>query len=579
MKAIAFKKFGILLSASLLCFFARGQVFPVTTTDDSGPGSLRDAMADALITGGGTIVFSNVSGTIILESGLPDIDVNLTIVGSGPERVTIDGNQLHRIFHISPGVVCDISGLNMQRGLASTNDPSPVYTRAAIFSEGFLSLSNCFLHDNGPSPGTNAPGPGGGGAIASSGEMLVLNSVTISNNYTRFPSLALGASNVRATNCLFIKNRSDDGAPNGAAGDSIFSNCTFTQNTAWLTGEGGGIAGWGNLTLLDCKISKNIGDHDSGGIYFNGNSLIISNSAIDNNYAGTSISAINAKGNDIEIINSSISGNESFGSYGAMFLNGNVFLNGCTVSSNTTLSFYPGIMLNSGTLTMTNCTISGNRGLSEPGGAISGVGTFQAVNCTIAFNGRGVQTFGSSTFYALNTIIANNGTGATNGDFFGTLTSQGHNLIGRLSTNTIIVGSTNGEIHGVEPLLAPLRNNGRLTSTHALMRGSSAINAGTSIGAPSTDQRGIARPCGTEVDIGAFEYDTLLFTDISRVNSTNIHLQVEGSPNSFCTIQASSNFLDWENVFASGNGTGVWEFVDQDAGNHPKRFYRALTGN
>src|SRR5262249_43012178 len=112
---------------------------------------------------------------------------------------------------------------------------------------------------------------------------------------------------------------------------------------------------------------------------------------------------------------------------------------------------------------------------------------------------------------------------------------------------------------------------------YALMRGSPAINAGTSHGAPLTDQRGIPRPCGKEVDIGAFEYDALLFTDISRVNSTDVHLQVEGSPNSLCTIQASSNFMDWANVFASSNGLkGVWEFIDQDAGNHPNRFYRAL---
>jgi hypothetical protein len=71
---------------------------------------------------------------------------------------------------------------------------------------------------------------------------------------------------------------------------------------------------------------------------------------------------------------------------------------------------------------------------------------------------------------------------------------------------------------------------------------------------------------------------TLRFTDISRVNATDIHLQVEGLPGSVCTIQATSNFLDWEDVFASGNGpTGILEFIDQDAGNHPNRFYRALT--
>ena len=579
MKTFAFKKLGVLLCAIMLCSFAHGQFFQVTTTADSGPGSLRDAMTNAIAAGGGTITFPNLSGTISLQSALPDIAVDLTIIGSGPANVTIDGNQLHRIFHITPGVVCEISGLNLQRGSASTNDP-PLYSRAAIYNEGTLSLSNCFLHDNGPAP-TYPLGIFGAGALASSGQSLVLNYVTISNNYSRAPA-ALDASNVRATNCLFIKNRTDDGAPIGVGGDSVFSDSTFTQNTAWLTGKGGGISAGGNLTLLSCYITNNHGDYGVNGIEFKGNDLIISNSVINNNTGSSHISAIEASGNNIVVLNSSICGNYSYGSYG-IALNGNAYLSGCAICSNSNGSaFNSGISI-LGTLNLTNCTISSNKSTYQPGSAIE-VGdsstTVEAVNCTIAFNGFGVQNIANGTVYALNTIIANNGTGPTNGDFKGTLTSQGNNLIGNLNTNTIIVGSTNGNIYGRDPLLGPLQNNGGPTPTHALMRGSPSINAGTSIGAPLTDQRGIARPCGTEVDIGAFEYDVLLFTDISRVNATNIHLQVEGPPNLSCTIQASSNFLDWANVFASSNGLkGVWEFVDQDAGNHPNRFYRAVTGN
>jgi hypothetical protein len=149
----------------------------------------------------------------------------------------------------------------------------------------------------------------------------------------------------------------------------------------------------------------------------------------------------------------------------------------------------------------------------------------------------------------------------------------------------IIVGSPNGDIYGVDPLLGPLQNNGGLTLTHALLTGSPAIDAGTRTGAPLIDQRGVVRQFGIWVDIGAFEsqYSMLTnevhITSISREDS-NIHVRVEGPPGSICTIQASSNLLDWENVFISGNGpTGIWEFVDQDAGNHPNRFYRARIDN
>jgi len=577
MKTIEFKKLTIFLCASVFCLRAHSQTFQVTTTADAGPGSLREALTNAYAAGGGTITFANLSAPISLLSALPDISGNLTILGNGPTNTAINSYRTNRIFNVLASAACSISDLSIQGGRPPlTTPPYPVSASFAIFNAGALSLSNCFVRDN----GSGDYGTGGGGAIYSTGSGLVLNNVIVSNNYSHFISALVG-SNVRATNCSFVNNHAGDWPPI-SVGDSVFVDSTFTRGGAHTSGDGGGISAGGNLTLLNCNVVNNYGDFSTGGIYFRGNNLTILNCAINNNNASGRYGGIYAVGTNILILNSSISGNSAFDSNGGMTVYGysNACLSGCTVSSNrSTLSSYGTGIATSGTFNMTNCTISGNSTGYSPGVGVYCVqnGTIQAVNCTIAFNGRGVQTYGTVTFYALNTIIANNGTGPTNGDFFGTLTSQGYNLIGNLNTNMTIVGSTNGNIYGVDPLLGPLQNNVGPTLTHALTRGSPAINAGTSIGAPLTDQRGIARPCGTDVDIGAFEYDTLLFTDISRVNSTNIHLQVEGPPNSLCTIQASSNFLDWENVFTSSNGTGIWEFVDQDAGNHPKRFYRAFS--
>jgi hypothetical protein len=576
MKTFAFKKFALILSATLLCHCAYSQTFEVTTTDDSGPGSLRDAMTNAIATGGGTIVFTNLSGTISLQSALPDISGNLSIVGNGPANTVIDGYRTNRVFNVLAGANCMISDLTVQgSGPILTGYP---YGTMAIVNGGAMSISNCFVHDT----GSGSPGVGAGG-IASGGTGLVLNKVVVSNNVAAYG--AFSASNVRATNCLFINNSENDGAPIGVGGDSVFSDTTFTKNSARLTGQGGGIWAGGNLTLLNCNVVSNWGDFSAGGIYFNGNNLTISNCAINNNTSSRT-GGIYATGTNIVILNSSISGNSASDNCGGIVMGPNGYLVGCTISSNSTgFGHVAGIAVFGnaapGTVSMTNCTISGNWTSFAPGAGVlcEYHGVVQAVNCTIAFNGYGVDTtaYGPGNFYALNTLIANNGFGLTNGDFSGTFNSMGYNLIRNLTTNTVVAGSTNGDIYGVDPLLGPLRNNGGPTLTHALTRGSAAINAGTSIGVPLIDQRGIARPCGKAFDIGAFEYDTLLFTDISRVNSTNIHLQVEGPPNSVCTIQASSNFLDWANVFASSNGLkGVWEFVDQDAGNHPNRFYRAL---
>ena len=56
-------------------------------------------------------------------------------------------------------------------------------------------------------------------------------------------------------------------------------------------------------------------------------------------------------------------------------------------------------------------------------------------------------------------------------------------------------------------MLGVLATNGGPTATMSLLSGSPAIDAGTTTGAPSTDQRGLPRPGpgNPGVDIGAFE--------------------------------------------------------------------------
>ena len=70
---------------------ARAALLTVTTTADSGAGSLREAMTTALANPGADTITFSVSGTIRLASSLPDIASSggaLTIDGAG-QTITI----------------------------------------------------------------------------------------------------------------------------------------------------------------------------------------------------------------------------------------------------------------------------------------------------------------------------------------------------------------------------------------------------------------------------------------------------------------------------------------------------------
>ena len=96
-------------SASILCvlFFAisisaYANTITVTDTNDSGPGSLRQALAD--VNDGDTINFA-VTGTIGLTSGELLVDKAITISGPGAENLAVNGNAKSGVFHVTGGTV------------------------------------------------------------------------------------------------------------------------------------------------------------------------------------------------------------------------------------------------------------------------------------------------------------------------------------------------------------------------------------------------------------------------------------------------------------------------------------------
>ncbi len=158
------------------------------------------------------------------------------------------------------------------------------------------------------------------------------------------------------------------------------------------------------------------------------------------------------------------------------------------------------------TLTLSNSTVSGNEASGGDGGGIFNSGAVTLINSTVSGNssqlGRGGGIFNSGAVNFRNTIIAGNSSSSKGPDCFGTLTSQGFNLVENVAGCTI-TGSEDTIIGDAS--LDVLADNGGPTETHALLAGSSAIDAGDPASTLTIDQRGVSRPQGPRIDIGAFE--------------------------------------------------------------------------
>jgi hypothetical protein len=191
------------------------------------------------------------------------------------------------------------------------------------------------------------------------------------------------------------------------------------------------------------------------------------------------------------------------------------------------------------TVTFINSTIAGNNG-----SGIDNFGTLFAVNTTIAYNkpnelrsaGLRNELGGAATLY--NSIVALNFGFYDYSDIVGAVsTASSYNLIGTGGSGGLTAANSTGNLLNVASarLAAGLANNGGPTETIALLKGSPAIDAGSSViqgvVVPTSDQRGSARPeyGSGAVDIGAFESPAFGNPAVFTVTSTSNDPGVAGS--------------------------------------------------
>ncbi|MHC0061782.1 beta strand repeat-containing protein [Nostoc sp. UIC 10890] len=367
----------------------------VTNTNDSGEGSLRQAILNAnafagadTITFAGSVFTDATPDTITLTSGQLNITDALTINGLGANNLSISGNNSSAVFRVNDGnnsnqISVVINDLTVTGGTDNS-------LAGGIFNQENLTLFNSSVSEN----------TGNYGGIYNGGTLSIANSTVLGNNGSiggilNFGSLSLTNSSVSDNIGTTYGGIQNQGTLLNITGSTI------SNNTATSAGGAGGIAHFnGTFNLINSTVSGNTGVVNAAGIL--------------------SISIAN-------LTNSTISGNTTKNGAGGISNSGTLNLINSTVTNNTTDSDNNGTgngggLLNFGNVTAQNTIIAGNFDFGNEAPDISGavngdgnnlIGSLAGASGTI---GTGSDiTFASAGITNINQVIAalaNNG-GAT----------------------------------------------------------------------------------------------------------------------------------------------------------------------
>jgi len=390
------------------------------------------------------------------------------------------------------------------KGDDNTNPDGVTETAAGIVGENSYTVVTSF--------GAAAPNTG------------ILDGFTITGGSADFPDNIGGAkqygggmhntgSHAVVRNCSFRGNSAVWG---GGAICNISSNirlgyCTFSGNGAM---SGAGMYNQSSSPeLVSCTFSGNTTRADAAAIHnYDGSSPTISGCIFTGNEAERDVGAIaNVDDCSPVIINCTFSGNISkkgiFGG-GAIGNSGhcNPEITNCTFDGNAAEEGLGGAITNTAysDAKIVNCTFSGNKAVTG-GGMVNFMCSPSIVNCTFSNNSAdtagGMRNSDSGAPVVKNCIFWDN-PGETGNE----IVNDG-SAVPVVSFCVINGGYPGGtSIFTGSPNLGLLKDNGGYTKTHALLTGSSAIDKGTSSGAPSDDQRGYPRPQGSAYDIGSYEF-------------------------------------------------------------------------
>lgn len=483
----------------------------VTITDDGGVGSLRQAVMTANQNPGpDTITFDlPPQSTIPLALDYHDyltISDTLTIDGGTAVSLTIKGN-VYGLFTIAPGTAVTITDLTLTRGLEAYlvpihnvggqvtvirtsfiengsvfNDGGVMFIEdsrfldnearygVGILNDGELAVVNTLFRNN------IAVSGGEGGAILNCGgaSLTVTNSQFI-DNYVEYTGGAIRNNKtdnpgdcgvkdspgiVNISNSVFRGNYAAGGGALLNSGIMNIENSAIHDNEAGY--EGGGILNDGILTIIASTITSNTANTRGGGGIVQSGIITISHSLIENNIAVMGGGGIGIVRGTTHIEDSAIVSNTA--AYGG----------GVYAEVDAEYASYAN-------MTIKNSTLSGNRavGLNADGGGgamkvVSPTNNITITQSTIANNAAPYQTGRDGIWQVDGTVLIQQSIVAGNGTENCTLDAGSWDGTAyNLASDASCAGFAE-----VDPLLTPLGDYGGNTLTHALLKGSLAVDAG-----------------------------------------------------------------------------------------------------
>lgn len=438
----------------------------------------------------------------------------------------------------SPGTALGVglAGIAALAGGATPADAA-TFTVTNVADAGAGSLRQAISDANGAAGADTIDFQAGlmGTIVLTTGQLAITDSVTIQG-----PGAAsISVSGNSASRVFYLYNSAslldvtisgitiDSGAASIGAGIVDFDenltldDVTIRNNSASV--DGGGL--WANgltldVTIRNSRITGNTATDDGGGIYINNvATMTIEDSTIANNTAG-------GRGGGayfyipvglLTIDTTTISGNTAafpggglgffYSSAGASFVDST--LSGNSGTDGGGVFFYLPVE----PLTVENCTISGNQATTGQGGGIYlytlYTGASEIRHTTIAGNSAPASVGGgmilvNGTLPANHLIVGDN-TASGDPDLSGGTFDLSFSLVE--APGGAVINDLGGNVLNQDPQLGALGNNGGTTETQLPAGASPAVDTGDPafVPPPATDQRGLPRVVGAQIDMGSVE--------------------------------------------------------------------------